>query len=190
MSYEKLPRTALDGEIWGDIPVLNFEYSVSTLGRVYSNRFRRYLSPWTNQYGYLEITIKGKHYLIHQLIANAHFGYVLGSGMEVNHIDGNKLNNALCNIEVTTHSENMKHAWRTGLIKPEVISRRCRGPLKYLGDTHKKLNDFVDGLSISRAEFERRTGVSRRIFYEGRSNKKLWDRTIEKIKSVYPQFEI
>ncbi len=41
------------------------------------------------------------------------------SKMFVNHIDGNKLNNSLTNLEWATHSENIKHAYEKGLCKSE-----------------------------------------------------------------------
>lgn len=39
-------------------------------------------------------------------------------GLEVNHIDGNKLNNNLDNLEWCSTSENQQHAFRLGLQKP------------------------------------------------------------------------
>lgn len=53
---------------------------------------------------------------IHRAVALAHVpGYK--PGYCANHIDGNKLNNDPSNLEWVTYSENMKHAWKNGLIK-------------------------------------------------------------------------
>lgn len=187
MAFEKVSRTTMDGEVWRDIPAMEGRFSISTYGRVYNNKSGWYLHARLNR-GYLYVQIAGRTYSIHQLIANAFLGYEFGVGNEVNHIDGNKTNNRLDNLEVVSHRDNMQHAWKNGLILPENLSKRKRNP--ELGGVQKKLNEFVDGLSISRLEFERKTGVSCKIFNEGGPNRKLQKKTIEKIKRVYPQFEI
>ena len=76
MPYVKQQRVNLSkDERWADIPVLKMRYSVSNYGRVYSNRFSRFLSPHVNRSGYLEICICEKHYLVHRLIANAFIAF-------------------------------------------------------------------------------------------------------------------
>ncbi|MFF3024431.1 helix-turn-helix domain-containing protein [Gottfriedia sp. NPDC057948] len=51
----------------------------------------------------------------HQLVAIA--GGLNPVGKVINHIDGNKLNNSLKNLEVVTNHENVLHAWKTGLVQ-------------------------------------------------------------------------
>ncbi len=64
--------------------------------------------------GYFQIKIKCKTYLIHRLVASAFLDNIEGK-LEVNHIDGNKRNNQLVNLEWNTRKENQNHAWDTGL---------------------------------------------------------------------------
>lgn len=69
--------------------------------------------------GYLSVYINregqpGCMRLVHRLVAMA---WIINprNKPEVNHIDGNKLNNSVGNLEWVTHSENRTHAYRTGL---------------------------------------------------------------------------
>lgn len=55
-----------------------------------------------------------KHFLLHRLVAS-YFLENTDNKKEVNHIDGNKLNNNVCNLEWVTSSENKLHAIDIGL---------------------------------------------------------------------------
>lgn len=64
--------------------------------------------------GYLSIEIRRKHFRLHRLLAQT-FIPNPENKRTVNHIDGNKLNNSLSNLEWATDSENNKHAYDIGL---------------------------------------------------------------------------
>lgn len=64
--------------------------------------------------GYKRIKLNGKSYKVHRLVAEA-FIPNPESLPQVNHIDGNKLNNHIDNLEWCNNSYNQKHAWDNGL---------------------------------------------------------------------------
>ncbi len=107
-------------EIWKD--VIGFEglYQVSSLGKV-KNRKLLNIKPQINTHGYEYVSLYKnslkKHYSIHRLIA-LHFIPNPENKKCVNHIDGNKLNNSLNNLEWCTSSENNIHALENNLRKP------------------------------------------------------------------------
>lgn len=74
--------------------------------------------PTTTRGGYKMVSIvrKGKYkwYPVHQIIYFWHRGRYT-EGLEINHIDGNKLNNNISNLEVCTRSENARHMYSLGL---------------------------------------------------------------------------
>ena len=96
--------------------IIDGGYIVCSDGKIFSPRGRQ-LSKNTKQSGYIRVCINGKPRLLHRLIAEA-FTPNPDNKPELNHIDGNKHNNDISNLEWCTHHENMSHAWNTGLIKP------------------------------------------------------------------------
>ena len=63
--------------------------------------------------GYVKVT----KWLKHRLVAEAFIDKIAGKE-HVNHIDGNKLNNNVNNLEWCTHKENVHHAIKNNLFKP------------------------------------------------------------------------
>jgi len=126
-------------EIWK--PIKNFEgfYEVSSFGRIrsidryvlYSNN-KKYFhkgkilkSSYTNRYEHVSLQKERKRItkLVHRLVAEA---FILNKNKypQINHIDGNRRNNNYFNLEWTTQSENMKHAYRIGLQNQVKRSKR------------------------------------------------------------------
>ncbi len=67
--------------------------------------------------GYLRVTVCGKNLKVHRLVAEAFIDNPDGLA-EVNHIDGNKANNCVSNLEWSDRLSNMRHAFATGLMPP------------------------------------------------------------------------
>ena len=94
----------------------NGYYLIGDNGTI-SNRTKE-LKTFINNSGYVCIKLTNggvkKHRLIHRLVADL-FIENPDDKREVNHIDGNKLNNNVCNLEWVTSSENKAHAKAEGL---------------------------------------------------------------------------
>jgi hypothetical protein len=81
--------------------------------------------------GYLLVGLhangKTKHISLHRLLCIAFKPDDLFDGWVVNHIDGNKLNNSLDNLEVVTQKQNIEHSYRTGLQPSYTDAQRAAG---------------------------------------------------------------
>ena len=109
-------------EQWQPIPGYEEVYEASNLGNIRSNRNKRHygkqLKAYVNKKGYrvIHLCLDGveKSHKVNRLIAKTWIPNP-NTAPEVNHIDGNKENDAITNLEWCTRSENMIHAYRTGL---------------------------------------------------------------------------
>lgn len=71
----------------------------------------------TRGYCQVSLSVDGKAHkvYVHRLVAEA---WLSGCDETVNHKDGNKLNNDVSNLEWVSHSDNLRHAFATGLKFP------------------------------------------------------------------------
>ena len=137
-------------------------YSVSSLGRVRNDKTGKMIKPRPDRNGYHRVYLfdghgHGNEKQVHRLVCDA-FYEIDGSGLDVNHLDGDKNNNFVGNLEFCTRSENLKHAYRTKL--RDAPHNRCapvrivetgevfggvRECARYLKQPHSNVSKCVNG---------------------------------------------
>jgi hypothetical protein len=98
-----------DLEIWDTVKGYE-NYKVSSKGRVYSAKSKKFLKPWMHKQGYHFVGLckdnKKKNHLIHGLVASTFYFIEDYDGYEIDHIDRDKTNNNLLNLRFCSRSEN------------------------------------------------------------------------------------
>lgn len=130
------PKIDYEKEIWKEYP-LNKIYLVSNMGRVFRKGYtatngnfykERLLTNTLTKDKYLKVGIYidgvKKDVRVHRVVAQTFLPNEDPKKIEVNHIDGNKLNNHVDNLEWTTSSENQQHAILNGLQPVKNINNR------------------------------------------------------------------
>lgn len=127
-----IPVTHIEGELWADVPGYEGLYAISNFGRakayaktyfcgnypVKRTKEEHLMKQGVHRDGYMKIPVikngKSGQFLAHRLVAQL---FILNPAnkKEVNHKDGNKSNNHYSNLEWSTRSENIQHAFDTGL---------------------------------------------------------------------------
>lgn len=144
---------ALDSEQWREVDFLQSKYEVSDLGRVRNAITKFILKTSLSKRGYpvFSCTLNGKHLLVnvHKCVARA-FIPNPENKPQVNHIDGDKTNNCVGNLEWATSRENVVHARKLGL---------------HISDGDKGVVQIKDGNVVgvykSASEAARCTGIGR-----------------------------
>lgn len=108
----------MEQEIWKSIKGYEGLYEVSNLGRIKSLWYGRekILKPYKNKDGYLQVILskngKVKNFRVHRLVAEAFIPNPMGLP-EINHLDENKANNVINNIEWCDRNYNINYGSRT-----------------------------------------------------------------------------
>lgn len=124
----------IEGECWRRIA--NTPYAVSDHGRITNCGDILHFSPGgqfnysPDKKGYLRASVGGVSVPVHALVAALFIG-PRPTGHEINHIDGDKANNSVSNLEYVTPKQNTHHAFHNGLRKcklsePQIAELRAR----------------------------------------------------------------
>lgn len=105
-------------EIWKHLEIEGLEkYEISSLGRIKNSNTQTLLKPQKNIYGYMSVILyknikfskaKPCSFRIHRLVLQTFKPIENMDTLEVNHIDCNRSNNILSNLEWVTCSENCR----------------------------------------------------------------------------------
>lgn len=116
------------------------------------------LSQKTKANGYREVSLyiepqKGVMKYVHRLMYETFVGEI-PNGYEINHIDGNKSNNKISNLELVTPSQNRLHSWH-------VLGNKNLKPMK--GENHPRA--IVSEDFVKKAKDQYKNGISIRDIY-------------------------
>jgi DNA-binding NarL/FixJ family response regulator len=161
--------------------IKNTRYLVSEDGDVYSTVSDKFLKHIDDGRGYSAVTLwvdgVSEKFKVHRLVAEAFLEKPSASALEVNHKDGVKANNHYTNLEWVSHSENMTHAHKTGLM--------CKGSETYIAKlTEKNVEDIKHLMlaGLNNQEIAEKFLVARGTISKIR-DKKTW-------KHVLPDLEL
>lgn len=142
-------------EIWKDIKGYEGLYKVSNYGRVKSLNYNKTkkekeLKLYKNKKGYFSVNLylnkKIHSKLVHRLVAETFIPNPKNKP-QVNHIDGDKTNDKVDNLEWVTNKENVIHSWKTGLSKKKYGKQtNCKKVNQYTltGDFIKTWDSIKD----------------------------------------------
>lgn len=203
-------------EEWVDITDYEGCYQISTKGQIKScNRYvghnygglrlikSRILTQSINSSGYKKVRLSkdgiGANFYVHRLIAE-HFIDNPQNKPEVNHKDGNKLNNNISNLEWVTEQENTQHAHDNGLAEISgynkfKVSQKAR---KLTDEQVKEIREkYQNGISIKELTQEYNIKhnsiicniVHNKLYNEIKlSHKDIWKLTIEHLENLRQEY--
>ena len=112
-----------------DIKGYEGSYAVTSCGRVWSYKSKKFLKPQKHNSGYLLVCLykdgKKTNYYIHKLVAEAYIDNPNGYS-EVNHIDEIKEHNYVNNLEWISHKDNCNYGTRNARVSEKLSKPVCQ----------------------------------------------------------------
>lgn len=145
-------------------------YHITEDGHVYSHIRKRWLKPHLNSCEYVFYHLKPCGWVFaHTLVALAHIGPPPTLKHEINHIDGNRMNNHRSNLEWVTHSQNHLLAYKNGkerywlgkhrpspTLETKIkMANAKKKRIEYKGIVYESIQEAADTLHINRRTISR-----------------------------------
>lgn len=128
---------------------------------VWSKRNEKYLKIVKHKDGYLQVQLykngKGRTFRIHQIVWLCLKGEI-PTELEINHIDENKTNNSIENLELVTHQQNLNHGTRTSRAAKALTNRQDLS--KAIIAIKKDLSEILQYPSTIEAERDKDKGFN------------------------------
>ena len=152
-------------------------YYVSKSGEIYNDNKK--LKQMLNGGGYLSVNLfyekaKSITKTVHRIVATTYLPNP-NSKREVNHINGDKTDNRVCNLEWCTPKENTAHAIRIGLTKPRDMNALRKGYNDKKVEILQKQSERMSGLGNPMCNIDKRIVLKIRDMYKnGHSLKEIY----------------
>lgn len=139
------------------------DYIITEKGEVINRHNNRKVKPQLNGKGYLRVSIGKKLEFVHRLVAQTYIPNP-DNKLQVNHKDGNKLNNCVENLEWVTNQENRNHAIDNDL---HICGDRC----SYAKLTSKQVLEILNDNEHNFTELGKLFNVSRNTIADIKHNR-------------------
>lgn len=142
------------------------KYEIYEDGRVWSYKRNKFLKPHLDKDGYYQIRLtdnegKMKTYYLHRVVYEAVNSEPIQEGMQINHIDENKANNHISNLNLMSPKENCNWGTRNERIGNAQLGKHHtkerkenirKGVLKQLGIDYERRKKVIDYLNQIRSK--------------------------------------
>lgn len=142
-------------ELWTPVPDVP-KFLVSTTGKVKERWTDKEIAQHVNQSGYLFVHMRWQNRsyqkTVHRLVMLAFMPVDNPESLVVNHIDGDKHNNLITNLEWTTNAQNLRHASDNGLMpkgpRPAIFVPELNRTFKSMAECARFIGGHTSGIRL------------------------------------------